>query len=300
MERYIPFGETKVGEAILNDSAAIEKLRTVRALLIDTQLAAAEVVRLRLERSLLQRSGASTADGKRLEALSVEIMEAQNAFDDTWRRTVEALKEPGILVVRTNISTQSNLAGRIGAALGFSRSSSRESSSFAILAGIRTRQLFVGSDIKKVTAQPGKTWSLIGNRFPFILGLKWPFVGQWGHHESRVVTSQLCADHMLYVSDEVSARRTEASLQITKDQLAKLDKLLTATDKIEIESLVAAVESLGNMGVLGTAMTDKHHLDSPPSESTSTAPQVIFQVLTDYDDLVRFANNKSRYHFINL
>ena len=131
---------------------------------------------------------------------------------------------------------------------------------------------------------------------PFGLSSSFPWIlGQFSHYDVQVVTSKLSADYVLYASDQLTERSVQAEIETTVKELSSSSSFLSESDEISIEGILTAVESLGNIGVLGPV--EQHEVLAGDIEPPPISNRTVYEVLTDYDDLARLARSGARWHF---
>jgi hypothetical protein len=307
-----------------------QELLELRRKLVEVRFKAAELIRTRLERSVA--AGANPPDTARVGDLTASVKSSQDSFDSAWKEVVEAVKRPGLMIIRTDQTRSDSLAGKIGSVLGFGANRDQEVGGFAILAGLRTTFLFLGDDLKcSYWPQPlSEDWNLIGTRFPFVLDFQLPFIGQCNFEDIQIVTTKFEAERVLYVRDQLTEAKLQASLKASVDQLKNAKKALNEVDEVAIEAVLRSVESLGNVGVLGAVkesiepldpsckfcpttrklierVAGKDTADSQASASPAAKNDIedwgkwhtVYQVLTDYDDLRFMSDRRTRFHLTN-
>jgi hypothetical protein len=307
------------------------ELIELRRKLVDVRFKAAELIRTRLERSAA--AGAEPVDTSRVTELTNNLKSSQASFDTAWKEVVEAVKKPGLMIIRTDQTRSESLAAKIGSVLGFGADRDQEVGGFAILAGLRTTFLFLGDDLKcSYWPQPlSEDWNLIGTRFPFVFDFRLPFIGQCNFEDIQIVTAKFEAERVLYVRDQLTEAKVQASLKASVDELKNAKKTLDAVDEVAIEAVLRSVESLGNVGVLGAVkesvepldpackfcpttkklierVLDQGDVDSKAAGKQAAKMdteysgkwQTVYQVLTDYDDLRFMSDRRTRFHLTNL
>ena len=301
LKRTIPFGDD------LADEAALKELLKIRDKLIDVRVAASKVIRLRLEAAARRGSIVTTADQEASTSANADADAAQSAFETVWGEAAKMIRRPGLMIIRYNTKEETSLGAKIGSILGFNSESSEENGGFAILGHIELATLYLGDDFDAWAQPPGVDWSLFGARFPFVLGwwdwdvdlfglpLGLPYPGQLGRDHVQVITSRLAAKYMLYASDRITERKIEANLEASVEQLQNLGDTLTEVDEVAIDAVLGAVESLGTVGVLGEMRQEAVPV-CQWEELENPALQDIYVVMTEYDDLQRFASSKPRLH----
>jgi len=281
----------------------LTELLELRGKLVDVRFKAAELIRTRLERSAA--AGAKDVDSARVNQLSTSVKSLQGTFETAWKEVVEAVKKPGLMIIRTDQTRSDSLAGKLGSILGFGADRDQEVGGFAILAGLRTTFLFVGDDLdSEYWPKPlSEDWNLVGTRFPFVLDVSPPFVGQWNYEDIQVVTSKFEAQHVLYVRDQLTESELQANLKASIEQLKNPKTTLDDVDEVAIEAVLRSVESLGNVGVLGEATETVDVFGRRGAGTDSAASslkwQTVYQVLTDYDDLRSLSVGWLRMHLTN-
>ena len=128
-----------------------------------------------------------------------------------------------------------------------------------------------------------------------ILGSKFPYIGQWSVDDVQIVTSRLAAKHVLYGADRFTESRIEANVEASVEQLKNLGDTLAEIDQVKIDGVLSQIESLGNVGVMGE-FQQKVVPQCRWDELRDTAPQDVYLVMTEYDDLNRFASSTPRLH----
>lgn len=248
---------TYLHRVTIENDLSLDELVTIRDELMKVRRIAAELIRYRVRRAGLD------ADDDERDELDDDIDDAQQRFDDAQASVTTKLKKPGLMVVRAETSHSGSLGARLGAVLGLSQDTSETKAGFALLAGLRTTYLVVGSDLADHFDHVSHDWALIGKNFPFLLGVQWrdvswlPFkfplvtIGQFTRNHFYIVTSRLEAEHVLYAQDSLVERKIQADLQATLDELSNAE--LLAAEQLEIDVVLSAVESLGSVGILGNA-----------------------------------------------
>lgn len=292
---YVP--EARPDESPLNDEEwKLARLVALRDLLVEVRLRAAESIQARLEAAAAARDG--LADEADVNKKMADADQAQATFDRLWLEAIKTIRRPGLMVVRTNTRKRISLAARVSSVFGLNAASDEEYSGFAIFAGLHTSQLYLGDDLERWAEPPGTDWYLIGTRFPFILDYRFPFIGQYAHTDVQVLTAKLSADYVLYAADKLSEKQIQTKLEATVEQLSDLSTALTEADKVSIEGVLTAVESLGNIGVLGQTTERIVEIGSEgPMAEGKTVSRTVYEVLTDYDDLERLSRSWPRLHF---
>lgn len=301
------------------NTTCMSELVEIRDKLIDVRLAAAKLIRKRVERLAKapdDRAGADSA-----------VTSAQSTFDTELRTAHRMLDKPGLMVVRVESASEGNWTTRLGEILGLSSERRNDRAGFALLAGLRTSFLFAGNDLVEHFDVLTHDWSLIGRRIPFVIGLFWwgpvpiPYPGQLSYADTFLVTSQLEAQHVLYAQDSVTERKIEAEFEATLDELENLGAL-AAAEKLEIETVLSSVESLGSMGVVGnvqqrivpfdmSAAIRELIPDDPRAPLPAPAPGpcgtshddawlTIYAVLSEADDLDTLVSGNLRPHFSSI
>ena len=296
----------------IESKASQDELLELRNDLVDVRVAASDIIRIRLER--LQARAQDPPDKSRISTLDSSLDVAEEKFDKAWKAVVEDVKHPGMFILRTDRTTSTDLATRIGSILGLNSKGESSTGGFAVVSGLRTSFLFLGNDLKDWPQQPKQDWNLIGTSFPFILGTRYPFqdallpfpiLGQCNYEDLHIVTSKLEAQHVLYLRDAASERRVQANFEASVEQLRNLEKTIREIDGIAIDAVLARVESLGNVGITGTAEEKRIPLYDDVTKfefipaSTPEKWQTIYQVLSDYDDIRTLSDGRLRLHFTN-
>lgn len=302
--------------------ATDEQLLTLRNKLVEVRLAASELIRARLER--VAERVKDKPDATRIQAVTQQVETSQDAFDSAWKEVVHQVNTPGLMIVRTDRKSTASLAAKLGSILGLSSEEDQEVGGFAVAAGLRASFLYLGNDLDSdYWPKPySDDWNLIGNRFPFVIGSAdvfdapaglrmipiiggWiPIPGQCNYEDIQVLTSKFEAERVLYVRDQLTESRIQANLKASVDQLKNLKKTLSEVDEVAIDGVLESVESLGNLGILGAAEERIVALD-PKDGSTATKQtdepswQTLYEVLSDYDDLLTFARGRTRLHLTN-
>ena len=296
LRRTIEFVLPEGPEDELEEETVLSSLIEIRDQLIDVRLKASRAIRKQLERAALAAEVVTTEDQARLDTLEEQSEEALVEFGQAWKLANEMVRRPGLMVIRYNTKTSIGLGARLGNILGLNSTKSEEAAGFAVLAGIELSTLYIGTDFERWAHPPGKDWSLFGSRFPFIFGQHFPYIGQWAVDHVQVVTSRFAARHVLFASDRLTETRVQANLKASAEQLSNLGDTLAEIDEVAIDGILAAVESLGNVGILGEVQQEivpRCRWDQVREQ----APQDIYVVMTDYEDLERFAKSRTRLHF---
>lgn len=277
-------------------------LVVLRNLLEAVRADAAELIVAQLQLAVARGGAVLEREQDKVAAAETNVEEKRKAFQKSRKAVVESIDKPGIMVVRTNTIRRINLLARIGAFFGLSAQRDEERSGFAILADLETDTLYVGTDFETWCVAPGKDWGLIGRRFPFVLQTSFPFIGQTSHQDVRVVTSRFAAKHVLYTSDQLATTSIQAKLELTEEALEELRGGLSAVDRLAIEAVLESVESLGSIGILGAVKQTKIDLPtwSEDCSGTCARSQVIYEVLTEYDDVEALASRSWRLRLLNL
>lgn len=292
----------------IQSNATDAELVSLRDKLVDVRLAAAKLIRTRIER--VGERTKKAPDTQRISQLTNDVETAQTDFDTKWKDVVAEVKHKGLMIVRTDRSSSVSLGAKIGAILGLSSAKDEEVGGFAILADLRTSFLYLGNDLEEAHwPKPyGREWNLIGTRFPFVLGLaKWPLLpielpilGQLHYEDMQVVTSKFEARRVLYLRDQLTESRIQADIKASVDQLRNLNDTLEEIEEVAIEGVLASVESLGNVGIVGEATQTVTLLGPTPAPGVQVPVwQSMYEVLSDYDDLRTFTEGRWRLHLTN-
>lgn len=286
----------------------IEDLVLIRNQLVEVRRLASKLIRLRVERLAAKDEARDAFDSK--------IYEAQRDFDDELKAATESLDTEGLMVLRAETSTTESLSTKIGAVLGLRKKGREDKAGFALLAGLRTSFLFVGTDIKESIDLVTHDWTLIGRKFPYIFGATWcnlggfkfPFIylGQKTRDDFYIVTSRLEAKHILYAQDSTTEREVQANLKATIDGLKGAGELIKA-EELQIDAVLSAVESLGSIGVLGEVSVEVSSLkenavqyDSDSDSLTYLAEdepwQTVYAIMSEIDDLDVLVSGNPRLH----
>lgn len=246
--------ESFVYQSTIECSAEESDLLKIRAKLVEVRRQASGLIRMRLA-----RLSASDAE---LKSMTAKIDAAQIAFDKALGEAIALVDRPGMMITRAETQSESSLSGKLGSILGLSQDTNRSKSGFAILAGLRTSFLFVGNDLAEEISKIDRNWSLIGRKFPFVIGVwRWlpvfglklpiPIPGQVNREGYYIVTSRLESRHIYYAQDSLVEREIEANLKAAVKDLGRLSKKALAEESVEVNAILTAVESLGNVGIIG-------------------------------------------------
>jgi hypothetical protein len=323
-----------VHERTIATDKTVVQLVEIRDKLVEVRQKAAELISARLTRVSAEKDKRSSADS--------QVATAQKAFDKAMTEAIKMLDGPGLMVIRAETSSSSSLAAKFGTILGLSSDGSRASAGFALLAGLRTSFLHVGHDIVDRIDLVPHDWSLIGRKFPWILGASWIsffglfdfpmlYPGQISRDVYFVVTSRLEAEYVLYAQDSVVESKIQAKLDATYEQLSTITNL-AQTEKLQIEAVLARVESLGSAGILGPVkervtllsesgffFTDASQDDGGGEEfegeldrgdgegdepNDGTLPGVqwttVYAIMSEIDDISSLMSGNPRLHFTSL
>ena len=78
-----------------------------------------------------------------------------------------------------------------------------------------------------------------------------PIPGQVNRDGYYIVTSRLESRHIYYAQDSLVEREIEANLKAAVKDLGRLSKKALAEESVEVNAILTAVESLGNVGIIG-------------------------------------------------
>lgn len=293
----------------------LRKLVELRDALLGVRVEAAGLVKaiaeeVSAEASALEAEGSSRVASAEsaLRTASLGVESARRAFDDKYNAASRLLDCPGVVVVRVTSKEEQSIAGGLGSILGFSKEADLESTGFAVLGDLQFDQLYLGEDFGGLYSGVNRSWRLIGEEFPYILGfgelLGFPYVpiiGQVDYDNYWVTTASLKARYILYAQDQVSQERISTQLEASYKELTNLSETIGGAEKAKLQAVFEAVASLGNGGVLGDAHEEeillkdvlpsraKEPKDRGDGESKrkSGEYQTVYQVGTDYADLRR-------------
>ncbi|MHC4376818.1 MAG: hypothetical protein ACYS26_09500 [Planctomycetota bacterium] len=313
--------ESYIERRTIGADIQLAELVPLRDGLLDVRLKASELIRAIASESAAKARQAEAqeddsdqaADLRSAAKLEVQTAAAQvestrKDFNEAYDAVSKQIDRAGIMIVRVAEQKRSTWAASLGELLGFSSDRKLESTGFAVLGGVSYELLYVGSDVAELVGSTNRVWKLIGDDFPFVLGLydlwgllPWdifPIPGQVAYDDVWVVTSALRAKHVLYAQDQLTQDRIEANLEASYNELSNLDDTLEGLDKVRVEAVFESLSSLGNTGITGVAQREivsledylgsVRALESQPDGTTEEVWQVVYQVGSDLSDLRKF------------
>lgn len=223
-------------------------------------------------------SGAETTKADSYAAAKGKFDKAREALDTTHQNVVKSINLNGILIYRWDSTSERKGSLGLGDIFGTSGSKNESYSGFALVSGLRTATLFVGSDIVKAWKDLN-TKSIYSNRF-------------------EVTTHVMQAKYILYISEYDLQGVINAKLKASYAQLSNLPEAIKDLDRIEIEAALSKVANLSNMGVIGKSVRTKRDVDwTKPAGisdfSSLDGWQTFFSVETDLTDLLDMLSKKS-------
>lgn len=184
--------------------------------------------------SLLMRQAGKASDAalnKAVDDANTEYKKAQKSFNTVYENVVKAIQTSGVLIYRwTTDSSQSGSFGA-GGLLGATAQENQKQNGFALVSGIRTTTLFVGSDLLGKWESLDKD-SFFSNRF-------------------EMTTHTMQAKNIMYGNISDVSLYAQAKIEASYQQLANPDETLKALTKIEIGMALSRVSNLSNIGVMG-------------------------------------------------
>lgn len=310
--------DTYLEKRTIGRDVELDDLLLIRDELLDVRLKASELIRsIAAETSAKAQDSAAranTGEGaaalrsaakSALESASKEVKDSRKAFNDSYDKVSKMIREPGILIVRVAKQEEGSWATSLGEILGVSGERKLESTGFALLGGVSYEMLYVGRDVEHMVGSTNRVWKLIGDDFPFVVGLfdvwgllpfSWvPIPGQVAYDDVWVVTAALRAKHVLYAQDQLTQDKIEANLEASYAQLENLGDTLEGIDKVRIEAVFESLSSLGNTGITGVAEREilslREHLlslQAHKGKKPDQVWQVVYQVGADVADLRKF------------
>ncbi len=307
--------DTYVERRTIGADIALEELIPIRDGLLDVRLKASELIRAIAGESAAkaQQAAAEKDDGDQAASLrsaaktavdkaEKEVASTRDSFNKAYDKVSKQIDRAGVMIVRVAEQKQSTWATSLVEFLGFSSDRKLESTGFAVLGGVQFEMLYAGSDVADLVGSTNRVWKLIGDDFPFVLGLydlwgllPWsifPIPGQVAYDDVWVVTSALRATHVLYAQDQLTQDRIEANLEASYSELSNLGDTLEELDKVRVEAVFESLSSLGNTGITGVAQREIVPLDEILAESVPGASgevwQVVYQIGSDLSDLRKF------------
>jgi hypothetical protein len=251
----------------------------LRDKLLEAREFAADAISKRLRVTDARKDKSKTTAA--VEATQREYETARTAFETSLKQAMAEVK-PGMLVFRWSTNREESGGVSAGSLLDAGASSSRATSGFGILNGVRLSTLYVGKDLKDVTTGQVPTTEWFTWQAPFL-------VSCYQDRNVRLVTHVLQSKEVSWIQDTTLASRVAANLDASYRQLQNLSGALSPSDKIEINYLLERLDSLSNMGTmagveyerkeLGKWSIDKDHLSSVKGWLT------VYEVDTDLDDL---------------
>lgn len=299
----------------IGESIDLATLIPIRDGLLDVRLKASELIRAIAGESAakVQRAEAAKEEGDQaassraaaksaVEKAEKEVASARESFNQSYDKVSKQIDQAGIMIVRVAEQKQRTWSTSLGELLGISGDRKLESTGFAVLGGVRFEMLYAGSDVADLVGSTNRVWKLIGDDFPFVVGLydlwgllPWsifPIPGQVAYDDVWVVTSALRAKHVLYAQDQLTQDRIEANLEASYSELSNLGDTLEKIDKVRVEAVFESLSSLGNTGITGVAereIVSLQQLLSNKSAGTADEPwQVVYQIGSDLSDLRKF------------
>jgi hypothetical protein len=258
------FGITNTPSYLLEsriDGPELADLIEIRKQVIEARAAASRAIASRLaiagararlrEESERNEPSATlmTALADEERAARAEYTSARDSFDTELNEAIEAVNVPGVLVMRWQTSDSSSGDFSLDSMLGFSRSHDLATSGFAILGGLRLTTLFVGPEVANLDPGSDRRWDW-GLHYYFS-GLVPCFLGRT-YDNVRLTTHILQAQNVLYLQDAEIEEKARFALDAGAAQLADLSETVRNVERIEFEYIVERLNSLSNLGVIGS------------------------------------------------
>ena len=204
-------------------------LAAIRSLITRLGTLSSELVQERV--SLLAAQVKKPPDQASLDKAAESYGKAQKSFNSTYEAVVDALKHNGVLIYRWSIDARQS--GHIGfdSLLGSSAQNQQTLNGFALVSGIRTKTLFIGTDLLAGWSRLDKE-SRFNNRF-------------------EMTTHVMQAKNIMYGAIADLSTFAQAKLEASYKQLANLPEELKTLAQIEIGISLSKVSNLSNMGVMG-------------------------------------------------
>lgn len=230
----------------------LDEVLALRDALLQAQDSAANATRARLEalRTALdaRAAGGSPAAATQAEAAAGEdapqaqtatvadkaareAKKAESQFTTAEQAVRQALKKPGLLVVRWSVAQESEYNASSGERASLSGGSGAGRSGLAVLGGIRVARLYVGKDI-------GAHWTGLRNIGAFTT---WP----------QVTTLLIQARHVAFLSDVSMESYFKAEVAVDAQTVAQAAADWKTLAELELAAYRARVANLGGMGLLG-------------------------------------------------
>lgn len=252
-----PASPSKITTISTGSNVGEADVMKLRDLLITVQQLAVEVVEARLKVAYARalavaklEDGADTEeqadalDGSQaVTNAEADHTKKRDEFNKALTKAKQAIDKPGLVVTRWTTKTQSDAGLSLGDILGIRGSTENLTSGFAIFGGLRTSQIALGQDYKKLKSYIDGGFSLM-LRPPF-------FRLEPDNEDVRLVTYTIETKCVAYVQDVSSSTSLGLRLKASYQQLKNLGKTLQEIDKIEIAAAFAKVQDLSNMALLG-------------------------------------------------
>ena len=309
-----------VHQRTIKNQLGLPELVAIRDQLINVRRLASELIHLRLRR-LTETQDDVPKSPLRLSTRTISQVQAE--FNEALKQTTESIQQPGLMVLRAETTANSSLSAKLGEILGLQSNKQESKAGFALLAGLRTSFLFVGTDLKEQLKYVSHDWTLVGRKFPFILGASWvrfmglpiPLIypGQLSRDDYYIVTSRLEAEYILYAQDSVVEREIQANLEATIDQLSQIEAL-SKTEELQIDAILASVESLGSLGILGLVEEENKPMLEAQCTWAKAGPdatilgrqaedaswQTVYAIMSEIDDLDILVSRHPRLHLTGI
>ncbi|GAB4262424.1 MAG: hypothetical protein Kow0092_12710 [Deferrisomatales bacterium] len=177
--------------------------------------------------------GEARPEGPEAAAEEAAYRKARQEFDRLHGEVARALQRNGLMLYRWSTSTRVAGGIRLGDLAGGAGKRSARYNGFALVSGLRTATLFVGED----------------------LGRAWPALNKRSRYRNRfeLTTHVMQARHVLYMSEYDLEALVGARIVASYQQMAQIPETLKQLDRIEIETTLAKLSNLSNMGMVGEA-----------------------------------------------
>lgn len=170
-------------------------------------------------------------DATAISAATTSHRAVQKKLNDAYEKVVKAMKDHGVLIYRWSLeSSQSGSVG-LGGLFNASAQENQKRNGFALVSGVRTKTLFVGTDLLDA----------------------WPVLDTDSNYSNRfeMTTHIMQARHILYGNVSDAAVYAQAKLEASYQQLANLPETLKTLTNIEVGMALSRVTNLSNIGVMG-------------------------------------------------
>ena len=158
---------------------------------------------------------------------------AQNDFNTSYEGIIKSIINNGVLVYTWSSSSQQSANIQLDNIASVGSKKDQKNNGFALVSGIRTKQLFVGKDLLEVT-----NWMNLTKESRFKDNLE-------------ITTSLMQAKNILYGSMSNISVYADAKINASFEQLGNIAETFKNLTKIELGMTIAKVSNLSNIGVMG-------------------------------------------------